>query len=153
MANTYTQINIHAVFSVKGRENFLLTNFRPRVFEYLAGILRNIGQFPLTVNGYKDHVHLFFELQPTKSLSDIMEVVKANSSKWINEQNFVPGKFQWQKGFGGFSYSRSQRNDVIQYIVNQEQHHKQKSFREEYLLLLQKFEMEYNPDYLFEFYD
>lgn len=82
-----------------------------------------------------------------------MEIVKGNSSKWMNEQNFVPGKFQWQKGFGGFSYFRSQRNDVIQNIMNQEQHHKQKSFREEYLLLLQKFEMEYNPDYLFEFYD
>lgn len=153
MANTYTQINIHAVFSVKGRENFLLDGFRPRLFEYLSGILRKTGQFPLAVNGYKDHVHLFFELQPTKPLSDIMEVVKANSSKWINDENFVPGKFHWQKGFGGFSYSRSQRHDVIQYIMNQEKHHQQKTFRKEYLLLLEKFEMEYNPEYLFEFYD
>jgi len=153
MANTYTQLNIHAVFAVKGRKNFLLDEFRPRLFEYISGILRNIGQFPLAVNGYKDHVHLFFELQPTKPVSDVMEVVKANSSKWINEQNFLSCKFQWQKGFGGFSYSRSRRNEVIHYIMTQEQHHKKKSFREEYLNLLEKFEIEFNEEYIFEFYD
>jgi len=118
-----------------GRENFLLKTFRPRLFEYISGILKNTGQYSLAVNGWKDHVHIFFELQPSKNISDIMEVVKSNSSKWINENNFVPGKFQWQKGYSAFSYVRSQRNNVIQYIINQEEHHRQNTFRKEYLRL------------------
>ena len=130
MANTYTQINMHVVFSVKGRENILSVKIRPDIFKYISGILSNIEQFPLAVNGYKDHVHLFFEMQPTKSLSDIVRVVKTNSSKWINENRFIAGKFSWQEGYGGFSYSRSQRNNVIQYIIKQEEHHKEKTFRE-----------------------
>jgi putative transposase len=153
LPNTYTQLNIQAVFSMKGRENFLLNTYRSRLFEYMAGILRNIGQYPLAVNGTRDHVHLFFELHPTKNISDIMEVVKSNSSKWINENHFILGKFHWQSGYGAFSYSHSQRDDVIQYIMNQEKHHKQQSFREEYLEYLKMFEIQYNSDYLFEFYD
>jgi putative transposase len=153
MANTYTQLNVQAVFAVKGRENFLLSNFRKELFEYVSGILKGIGQFPLAVNGNKDHVHIFFELNPTSSLSDVMEKVKANSSKWINEKRFIPGKFEWQRGYGGFTYSRSQRNDVIQYIMNQEKHHKSKTFREEYLKMLKKFEMGYDERYVFEFYE
>ena len=153
MANTYTQLNIHAIFCVQGRGCYLLDSFRPKLFEYISGILRNTGQFPLSVNGFKDHVHVFFELHPTKSVSDVMEVVKSNSSRWINEFRIFPGKFQWQKGFGAFTYSRSQRNGVIQYIINQEEHHRSKTFREEYLQLLKIFEIVYNPDYLFEFYE
>ena len=107
----------------------------------------------MAVNGYKDHVHLLFELHPTKSVSDVMEIVKSNSSRWINELHIFPGKFHWQKGFGAFSYSRSQRNNVIQYIINQQRHHKAKTFREEYLHLLDEFDMQYNPEYLFEFYE
>jgi len=86
-------------------------------------------------------------------LSDIMEKVKANSSKWINENRFVRGKFEWQRGYGGFTYSRSQRNDVIQYIMNQEKHHGSKSFKVEYLEMLKKFEIEYDERYIFEFYE
>jgi putative transposase len=153
MANTYSQLNVHGVFSVKGRENFLLNEFRPRLFEYISGILKNTGQFPLAVNGYKDHIHIFFELETKKSVSDVLETIKANSSKWINEKKLIPGKFQWQKGFGAFSYSRSQRNDVIRYIMEQEEHHKRRFFREEYLELLDRFEVDYDPRYLFEFYD
>jgi putative transposase len=153
MANTYTQLNVQAVFAVKGRENFLLSNFRKELFEYVSGILKGIGQFPLAVNGNKDHVHIFFEMNPTSSLSDVMEKVKANSSKWINSNKFVPGKFEWQRGYSGFTYSRSQRNDVIQYIINQEKHHKSKTFREEYLEMLKKFEMGYDERYVFEFYE
>ena len=153
MANTYIQLNIHVVFSVKGRENFLTNTFRSELFKYISGILNNYGQFSLAVNGYKDHVHLFFEMQPTKSLSDIVRVVKTNSSKWINENKFVPGKFSWQEGYGGFSYSRSQRNNVIQYIMKQEEHHKKKTFREEYLELLKLFEIDFDGHYVFEFYE
>ena len=153
MANTYTQINIHAVFSVKGRGNLLTQNFRESLFKYLSGILNNEKQFSLAVNGYLDHVHLLFEQHPTTALSDIMRVAKTNSSKWINKNKFVKGQFEWQDGYGAFSYSRSQRNNVIQYIINQENHHKKITFREEYMDLLKKFEIPFEGKYVFEFYD
>ena len=153
MANTYTQLNVQTVFAVKGRDNILTSNFRNNLFEYIAGILRNSKQYPLAVNGYKDHVHIFFELNPDSSLSDVLEVIKSNSSKWINSNRFVMGRFEWQRGFSGFTYSRSQRNNVIQYIMNQENHHKAQTFKEEYLEILRKFEMEYDERYIFEFYD
>lgn len=153
MANTYTQLNVQCVFAVKGRENILTPRFRPQLFEYMAGILRNGKQFPLAVNGYKDHVHIFFEQNPDSSLSDVLELVKSNSSKWINANRFVPGRFEWQRGYGGFTYSRSQRNDVIHYIMNQDSHHKAQTFRVEYLEMLKKFEMEYDERYVFEFYE
>lgn len=153
MANTYTQLNMHVVFSVKGRENMLPAKIRPVIFKYISGILTNQNQFSLAVNGYKDHAHIFFEMQPTKSLSDIVRVVKSNSSKWINENKMVPGKFFWQEGYGGFSYSRSQRNNVIQYIMKQEEHHKKKTFQEEYLELLKAFEIDFDEQYVFDFYE
>jgi putative transposase len=153
MANTYTQLNVQTVFAVKGRENIITSHFRNQLFEYIAGILRNIKQYPLAVNGYKDHVHIFFELNPDSSLSNVLETVKSNSSKWINSNKFVLGRFEWQRGYGGFTYSRSQRNGVIQYIMNQERHHKTLTFRDEYLEMLEKFEMEYDERYIFEFYD
>ncbi len=153
MANTYTQINIHAVFAVQGRENILKSEFRNEIFKYMYGILKNNKQFPLAINGYQDHVHLFFELHPTSALSDVVRIVKTNSSKWINERKFLPGKYAWQEGYGAFSYSRSQRNSVIQYIMKQEEHHKKRPFKEEYLELLIKNEIEYDQNYVFEFYD
>jgi REP element-mobilizing transposase RayT len=153
MANTYTQLNVQCVFSVLNRENFLLDKFRPELFKYISGILKNSNQFPLAVNGYKDHVHVFFELHPATSVSEVMQTVKANSSKWINENKFLPGKFRWQNGYGAFTYSRSQRDSVIKYIINQEQHHTKQSFKDEYLDLLHKFEIDYQDAYLFDFYD
>jgi REP element-mobilizing transposase RayT len=153
MANTYSQINIHVVFSVFKKENFLFSQFRPDLFKYMSAVVNNLGQYSLAVNGVQDHVHLFFELNPSERISDVVKAVKSNSSRWINEKQFIPGKFSWQEGYGGFSYSRSQRNDVIQYIMNQEEHHRRRSFREEYLDLLQKFEIDFNSDYLFDFYD
>ncbi len=153
MANTYTQINIHAVFSIKGRANLLKKSFRGDLFKYIFGILKNNKQYPLAVNGYKDHVHIFFELHPTTSISEILRIVKTNSSKWINQNSYVNGKFSWQEGYGAFSYSRSQRDNVIQYIVKQEEHHEKRTFKEEYLDLLQKFEIKFDNHYVFEFYD
>jgi putative transposase len=153
LANTYSQLNIHVIFSVKGRENLLPSKIRPEIFKYISGILNNLGQYPLAVNGYQDHVHIFFEMQPAKSLSDIVRVVKANSSKWINENKMIKGKFSWQEGYGGFSYSRSQRNNVIQYIINQASHHEKISFRSEYLKLLKLFEIDFEEQYIFEFYE
>lgn len=153
MANTYTQLNVQAVFAVKGRENRLNLNLRNQLFEYIVGILRNSNQYPLAINGYKDHVHIFFELNPDSSLSDVLEKVKSNSSRWINSNHLLLGHFEWQCGYSGFTYSKSQRKNVIRHIMNQENHHQIKSYREEYLEILRKFEMEYNERYIFEFYD
>jgi len=153
MANTYSQINIHCVFAVKGRENIITKIFRDELHKYMSGILRNDNAYPLAVGGWKDHVHVFFELNPNLKIADIMRMLKATSSKWINDNKMVKGKFQWQEGYGAFSYSRSQRNDVINYIMKQEDHHIKKTFKEEYLELLKKFEIEFNDEYLFEFYE
>jgi putative transposase len=155
MANVYTQVNIQAVFAVQGRQNLLNQSIRERLFPYISGILRNQNIFPLAVNGWKDHVHIFFEMKPDISLSKTLELVKANSSKWINDNGLIRGRFSWQRGYGGFSYSRSQRDRVINYIIRQEEHHKDdiKTFRVEYLKILEDFGIEYDTRYLFDFYD
>lgn len=153
MANTYSQVNVHCIFSVKGRENIITSEFRDRLHSYMSGILKNDGAFPLAVNGWKDHVHVFFELPMTMSVADLIRNLKATSSKWINDNGFVKGTFRWQEGYAAFSYSRSQRDDVIRYIMEQERHHAAKSFREEYMDLLQKYGIAYDEKYVFEFYD
>lgn len=153
MANTYSQISIHAVFAVKGRENCITKDWRDDLHKYISGIITGTGATPLAVGGWLDHVHIFFGMPVTTSISDFMSIVKANSSKWINEQGFVKGKFQWQSGYGAFSFARSQRDVVIKYIMNQEEHHRQKTFREEYLKMLSDFMVEYDEKYLFEFYE
>jgi putative transposase len=153
MANTYTQLNVHVVFAVKGRENVLTEKFTIRLFEYLSGTLDKLQQFPLAVGGHRNHVHVFFELNPASSLADIMEKAKANSSKWINENKFVAGHFEWQRGYGGFSYSRSQRDGVIKYIMAQEKHHQHLTFKEEYLKMLANFEIKFEDQYMFEFFE
>ncbi len=107
MANTYTQFNIHIVFAVKGRERIISSQLMDELCKYIHGILLNTKQFPLAIGGYKDHVHLFFELHPTSSVSDLIEKIKASSSKWINENRKFAGHFEWQRGYGGFSYSKS----------------------------------------------
>lgn len=153
MANTYSQVNIHAVFTVKGRQNFITKDFRDQLHKYLSVILKNDGSFPLAVGGWLDHIHAFFELPVTMTVSDQVSRIKSQSSLWINENHLIKGKFQWQSGYGAFSYSRSQRDPVIKYIMNQEQHHRKKTFREEYLGLLEKFQINFDDHYLFEFYD
>ena len=152
MPNTYTQISIQAVFAVEGRENLITNTWRDLLHQYIAGVVRKEAT-TLAVGGWKDHVHIFFGLPPTLSISNLIQKVKANSSRWINEKKFVNGKFQWQQGYGAFSYSRSHRDVVIKYVMNQEQHHKTRTFREEYLDMLNRFEIIYEPKYLFEFYD
>ena len=152
MANTYSQVNIHAVFTVHGRENIISKEIRGQVFEYISGTMKGIGLFPLAVGGFADHIHIFFELPTTITVAKALQEIKSSSSKWINDQHLVQGKFQWQKGFGAFSNSQSQRKQVIHYIMNQEMHHAKTSFRDEYLDFLDKNEIEFNKSYLFEFY-
>lgn len=153
MGNTYTQITIHSVFAVKNRNNFITPSWRNNLHEYISGIITNKGAKALAVGGWLDHVHILFGLPVTNSISDFMSVVKANSSKWINEQQFINGKFQWQEGYGAFSYARSQRDIVIKYIMNQEAHHRTKTFKEEYQKMLADFEVKFDNKYLFDFYD
>ena len=150
MAGTFSQIYIQVVFAVKGRENLLQKPWRDEIFKYMSGIIKGKNQKPIIVNGVSDHVHLFIGLKPVMQLSDLVRDVKNNSSNFINKNKFVRGKFSWQKGYGAFSYDHSQINNVYQYVLNQEEHHKKRSFREEYLDFLQKFEIEYNEKYLFE---
>jgi putative transposase len=152
MANTYSQVNIHAVFTVQGRDNLLKKEIRDRLFEYISGTMKGMGLFPLAINGYSDHVHVFFELPTNISIAKVLQEIKSNSSKWINDEHLVSGKFSWQKGYGAFSNSRSQRNKVIKYIINQETHHAKTSFRDEYLNFLNNNEIKFNSEYLFEFY-
>lgn len=150
MAGTFSQIYIQVVFAVKGRENLLQKPWRDEVFKYMAGIIKGKDQKPIIVNGVSDHVHLFIGLRPVMALSDLVREIKNNTSNFINEKNLVKGKFSWQEGYGAFSYSHSQLDMVYQYIANQEEHHRKKSFREEYIDLLKKFEIEHDEKYLFE---
>lgn len=150
MAGTYSQIYIHIVFAVKGRENILQKDCREEVFKYISGIIKEKGHKPIIVNGYKDHVHCFIGLNPSIAISDLVRDIKNNSSKFINEKGYFKNKFHWQEGYGVFSYSQSQIKRVYNYILNQENHHQRKSFKEEYLELLKKYEVEYKTEYLFE---
>ncbi len=153
MAGTYSQIYIQVVFSVKGRENLLLKPWRNEVFKYMAGIINAKGQKPIIVNGVTDHVHLFIGLKPSMALSDLVREIKNNTTNFINEKKFIFGKFSWQEGYGAFSYSHSQIDSVYNYIINQEEHHKKTTFREEYIDFLKKFEIEHNKKFLFVWID
>ena len=150
MGNTYSQVYIQAVFAVKYRNAVISPAWKQDLLKVIVNLINETGCKTLIVNGVEDHMHCFFKLKPSLSISDLMQSVKAKSSKWINESNFLSERFEWQRGFGAFSYSKSQINSVYQYIANQEQHHKQENFREEYVKLLEAFEVEYDDRYLFD---
>jgi REP element-mobilizing transposase RayT len=150
MANTYTQIYIHIVFAVHGRYNLIPKTIREELHKYITGIVQNRNQKMLAIFCMPDHTHILVGMKPDISISDLTRDIKAISSKFINDNRLIKGKFNWQVGFGAFSYSKSQIDSVIKYILNQEQHHKSKSFKEEYLELLEKFGIEYDEKYLFE---
>jgi len=150
---TFTQIYIQLVFSPKHRDRLLMEKIRPRVFEYLSGIATNLGHKSIIINGVSDHVHLFLGLNPKIAISETVKELKRSSSIFINEQKFSPGKFEWQEGYGGFSYGKSQIEDVYNYVKNQENHHKKRTFKEEYLDFLYKYEIEFEEQYLFEFFE
>ena len=151
MANTYTQIYIHAVFAVEGRQNLIKSEHNDELQKYIAGIVSGQKQKLIAINNMPDHLHLLIGLRPDAALSDLMRDVKAGSSKFINEQHWVAGKFSWQEGFGAFSHSRSQLGTVIRYLENQQRHHARRSFRDEYVELLEKYGVEYDQRYIFKF--
>lgn len=150
MANTYTQIHIQAVFSVQNRACIIQKAWETELYKYMTGIIQNHDHKLLAINGMPDHVHVFFGMRPTQSLSDLMQDVKGDSSKWINKKGFINGRFSWQEGYGAFSYSKSQVDQVINYIRNQEEHHRKRTFTEEYLDFLEKFQVPYDERYIFK---
>jgi REP element-mobilizing transposase RayT len=150
MANTYTQIHIQAVFAVQHRLCVIQNSWKDELFKYMTGIIQNHDHKLLVINGMPDHLHVFFGMRPTQSLSDLMQDIKGDSSRWINAQGFVRGRFSWQEGYGAFSYSKSSVDNVINYIKNQEKHHLKKSFLEEYTEFLKKFGVEFDERYIFK---
>lgn len=149
MANTYTQIYIHAVFTVQGRQNMIRKEYKEELHKYISGIIRNKKQKLIAINSVPDHIHIFIGLSPNTALSDLIRDIKNNSSKFINGKKWVPGKFNWQEGFGAFSYGHSQLDAVVKYIQNQESHHSKKTFQEEYLKFLKVFNIVYDKKYLY----
>ncbi|MFH0735081.1 MAG: IS200/IS605 family transposase [bacterium] len=150
MNGTFAQIYIQVVFAVKDREALLQKPWQEEVFKYIAGIITTKKQKPIIVNGYLDHIHIFFGLKPSMNISDLVRDIKNNTTKFINEKKFINGKFLWQEGYGAFSYSHSHVENVYQYVLNQEKHHQKKSFKEEYIEFLKKFEIVYDEKYLFK---
>lgn len=149
MADTYSQIYIQTVFAVQNRNTLIQPTWEDELYKYITGIIQNKGQKMLAINGTSNHIHILIGMKPTCCLSDLVREIKKSSNTFINEKRFTPYNFQWQEGFGAFSYSHSQLTDVIQYIENQKEHHKQLTFKEEYLAFLKAFEIEFKHEYLF----
>jgi len=153
MSNTYTQINIQIVFAVSKRENLISKNNRDELQKYITTVIENKGQKLLAIFAMPNHIHILIGMRPNIALSDLVRDIKSTSSNFINSKKWVKGKFNWQNGFGAFSYSNSQLDRVIKYVLNQEEHHKRKSFKMEYLEFLLKFEIDYDEKYLFDWID
>ncbi len=153
MTGIFSQIYIQIVFAVKGRESLIHHSWKEELYKYTTGIIRNKQQKMLAINGMPDHVHILMGMKPSCCLSDLVREIKKSTNEFIKEKGFSKFKFQWQEGYGAFSYSHSALNDVISYINNQEEHHKKKTFKEEYIDLLKKFEVKYDENYLFEWID
>jgi putative transposase len=150
MANTYTQIHIHCIFAVKYRKAMITKDWKERLNKYITGIVQNNKHKMISINSMPDHLHMLFGMRPDHSLSDLMRLVKGDSSEWINNEKLTPSLFRWQEGYGAFSYSRSQIHKVATYIENQEMRHKKITFLDEYKQFLKKFEVEYDEKYIFK---
>lgn len=147
--STFYQIYIQVVFAVKGRNSLIAQSWEEELYKYITGIITNKGQKLIAINGMPDHIHILIGMKPSCCLSDLVREIKKSSNAFINEKKFSKFKFEWQEGYGAFSYSHSSLDNVIAYIQNQKEHHKKKSFREEYIDFLKKFEVEYKDEYLF----
>ena len=150
MPNTYTQLYIQIVFAVKGSQNLIAKQNREELHKFITGIVQKREQKMLSIFAMPDHIHLLLGIKPNITVSELVRDIKSGSSKFINDNNWINGKFNWQEGFGAFSYSKSQLDGVIKYILNQEVHHKNQTFKEEYVDFLRKFEIEFDEKYLFE---
>ena len=150
MANTYSQVYLHFIFTVKGKISILPKKNKEELHKYITGLIQHRKNKLLAINSVGDHMHILVGFSTLMTMSDFMEEIKALSSRFINSKTWIPGRFEWQKGYGVFSYSRSQIDTVIKYIANQEEHHKTMSFKEEYIKLLKEFSIEYDEKYLFD---
>lgn len=150
MADTYSKIYLHVIFAVKGRQNLISSRWENELYSYITGIIKNHNQKLIRINGMPDHLHLLVGIKPDMALSDLIRDIKANSSRFINNKNWINGKFEWQNGFGAFSLSHSQLTTAIKYVENQKEHHKKSSFRKEYENFLKMYGVEYKPQYLFD---
>ena len=150
MASTFSQIYIHLVFSVKHREALIDKEMKDELLKFIAGIFGKKNHKLLAINAMPDHIHIFFDMNPDVRLMDLVREIKANSSRFIHSA--FPGKikFQWQEGYGAFSYAQSQKKIVINYIMNQEEHHRKRSFRDEYIEFLKRYEITYDERYIFD---
>jgi REP element-mobilizing transposase RayT len=152
MPNTYSQLYIQVVFAVQGRKSFIKESFREELQKYIAGIISGQKQKLMAIYCMPDHTHIFLSMKPNLCISDLVRDIKSNSSSFLKEKEYV-NQFSWQEGFGAFSYSKSQAKNVIDYVLNQPERHKATNFKDEYIGLLEKFEIEFDEKYLFEFYD
>ena len=153
MPNTYTQLYVQIVFAVKGRKNLIHESWEEELYKYIIGIIKQKGQMPLAVNGMPDHIHIFVSLSANCSLSELVREIKKSSNKYINDKKLNTAKFQWQNGFGAFSYSHSAISNVTRYVEKQKEHHQNKSFKKEFIEFLDIFQIENNPEHHFEWYD
>ena len=151
MANTFSQIYIQTVFAVSTRQSLIKPEFREEFYKYITGIVRNQKQKLISINRMPDHVHILIGLKPAMALADLVQEIKSDSTNFINRKKWIRGRFSWQEGYGAFSYGHSQLNTIISYIQNQEKHHERRSFRDEYLTLLKKFDIAFDDKYVFKF--
>ena len=149
-SGTFSQIYIHIVFAVKGRDNLIHSVWEETLYKYITGIVQNKGQKMMAINGASDHIHFLIGMKPSCCLSELVREIKKSSNAFINEKRFVKLKFEWQSGYGAFSYSHSALDNVIEYIRTQKEHHKKRNFQNEYKEFLKKFQIEYKDEYLFE---
>jgi putative transposase len=152
MSSTFSQIYIQVVFAVKGRDNLIHHSWEEELYKYISGIVKNKGQKMLAINGMPDHIHILIGMKPSCCLANLVRDIKRSSTEFISNRNFLSHKFNWQVGYGSFSYSHSALDNVIGYIKNQKSHHMKQTFMEEYIDYLRKFEIEYKDEYLFEWY-
>src|SRR6266571_765205 len=153
MANTFSQIYIQTVFAVSNRESLIKPEFKEDLYKYITGIVKNQGQKLISINGMSDHVHILIGLRPAMALADLVKEIKSDSTNFINKKKWVRGRFSWQEGYGAFSYGHSQLDTIIRYIQNQEKHHQRRSFKDEYLTLLRRFDIAFEEKYVFKFID
>jgi REP element-mobilizing transposase RayT len=148
MANTFTQIYLHLVFAVQNRISLIQPAWKDELYKYITGIVQNNGHKLIAINRMPNHLHITVGYKPHQLIPDLLQDIKGNSSKWINERKFIKGKFIWQAGYGAFSFSHSQIDRVVKYLNSQEKHHQKLSFRDEYIQLLKKYDVPFDEKYI-----
>ena len=152
MANTFSQIYLQFVFAVRHRQSLIPTEHKEELHKYITALVQNRKAKMIAVHCMPDHTHLFVGFRPSISISDFIKEIKVESNEFLNNQSWMKSKFNWQEGYGVFSYGHSQIDTVVKYVLNQEQHHKKKTFRAEYLEFLDRFQIPFEEKYLFEFF-